>query len=167
MITDQNTKYETAKLPEEWSEQENQEGGASDAEMKEHPQQRGGNIIWSPELGCILPTMDSFSLHQAAWRLFLWGMAGGHCLVRVWPSPLPMPSWHAPITSPNLCSWMASPAQSTWVWVNAGSWRWTRRPGVLQSMGSQRIRHDWATELNWSVFFQSLADMDALHGCLI
>ena len=37
----------------------------------------------------------------------------------------------------------------TWVWVNSGSWWWTRRPGVLQFMGLQRVRHDWATELNW------------------
>ena len=46
--------------------------------------------------------------------------------------------------------WMASPTQWTWVWVNSGSWRWTGRPSVLQSIGSQRVRHDWATELNWS-----------------
>ena len=46
--------------------------------------------------------------------------------------------------------WMASPTQWTWVWVNFGSWWWTGRPGVLQSMGSQRVRHDWATELNWT-----------------
>ena len=39
--------------------------------------------------------------------------------------------------------------QWTWVWVNSRSWWWTGRPGVLQSMGSQRVRHDWATELNW------------------
>ena len=45
--------------------------------------------------------------------------------------------------------WMASPIQWTWVWVNSGSWWWTGRPGVLQSMGLQRIGHDWATELNW------------------
>ena len=44
---------------------------------------------------------------------------------------------------------MASPTQWTWVWVNSGSWRWTGRPGVLQSMGLQRVRHDWAIELNW------------------
>ena len=47
-------------------------------------------------------------------------------------------------------SWMASPTQWTWVWVNAMSWWWTGRPDMLQSMGSQRLRHDWATELNWS-----------------
>ena len=45
--------------------------------------------------------------------------------------------------------WMASPTRWTWVWVNSGSWWWTGKPGVLQSMGSQRVRHDWATELNW------------------
>ena len=37
----------------------------------------------------------------------------------------------------------------TWVWVNSGSWWWTGRPGVLWFMGSQRVRHDWVTELNW------------------
>ena len=35
-------------------------------------------------------------------------------------------------------------------WVNSGSWWWTGRPGVLQSMGSQRVGQDWATELNWA-----------------
>ena len=34
-------------------------------------------------------------------------------------------------------------------WVNSGSWWWTERPGVLQSMGSQRVRHNCSTELNW------------------
>ena len=46
--------------------------------------------------------------------------------------------------------WMASPTQWTWLWVNSGIWWWTGRPGVLQFMGSQRVRHDWATELNWT-----------------
>ena len=46
--------------------------------------------------------------------------------------------------------WMASPTQWTWVWVNYGSWWWIGRPGMLQSMGSQRIGRDWATELNWT-----------------
>ena len=47
--------------------------------------------------------------------------------------------------------WMASPIQWTWVWVDSGSWWWTGRPGVLQFMGLQRVRHDWATGLNWTV----------------
>ena len=37
----------------------------------------------------------------------------------------------------------------TWVWAGSRSWWWTGKPGVLQSVGSQRVRHDWATELNW------------------
>ena len=46
--------------------------------------------------------------------------------------------------------WMASLTQWTWVWVNSGSW-WTRRSGVMQFMGLQRVRHDWATTgLNWT-----------------
>ena len=45
--------------------------------------------------------------------------------------------------------WMASPTQWTWVWVDSWSWWWTGRPGVLQFMGSKRVRHDWVTELNW------------------
>ena len=40
--------------------------------------------------------------------------------------------------------------QWAWVWVNSGSWWWTGRPGVLRFMGSQRVGHDWATELNWT-----------------
>ena len=35
-------------------------------------------------------------------------------------------------------------------WVNSGTWWWTGKPGVLQSVGSQRVRHNWATELNWT-----------------
>ena len=46
--------------------------------------------------------------------------------------------------------WMASLTQWTWVWVNSGSLWWTGKPGGLQSMGSQRIRHDRVTELNWN-----------------
>ena len=47
--------------------------------------------------------------------------------------------------------WMASLTQWTWVWVGSGSWWWTGRPGVLQFMGSQGVRHGWATELNWTM----------------
>ena len=46
--------------------------------------------------------------------------------------------------------WMASPTRWTWVWLNSGSWWWTGRPGVLWYMGSQRVGHNWATELNWT-----------------
>ena len=46
--------------------------------------------------------------------------------------------------------WMASLTPWTWVSVNSGSWWWTGRPGVVRFMGSQRVRHDWATDLIWS-----------------
>ena len=48
--------------------------------------------------------------------------------------------------------WMAPPTQWTWVWVSSRSWWWTTgRPGMLQFMRLQRVRHDWATELNWTL----------------
>ena len=46
--------------------------------------------------------------------------------------------------------WMASPTPWTWVWLNSGNWWWTGRTGVLQSMGLQRVGHDWVTDLIWS-----------------
>ena len=49
--------------------------------------------------------------------------------------------------------WMSSLNQWTWVCVSSRSWWWTGRPGLPQSMGSQRVRHDWVTELNWDTPF--------------
>ena len=43
--------------------------------------------------------------------------------------------------------WMASPTRWTRIWASSGSWWWTGKPGALQSMGSQRVRHDWAPDL--------------------
>ena len=48
--------------------------------------------------------------------------------------------------------WMASLTQWTWVWESSGNWWWKRKPGVLQSMWSQRVGYNWATELNWVVW---------------
>ena len=47
--------------------------------------------------------------------------------------------------------WMGSPIRWMWVWVNSRSWWWTGRPGMLRFMGSQRVGHNWATELNWMI----------------
>ena len=47
--------------------------------------------------------------------------------------------------------WMASPTLWTWVWVISSNWWWTGKPGVLQSIGLQRVRHNCATELNLTV----------------
>ena len=46
--------------------------------------------------------------------------------------------------------WMASLTRWTWIWMNSGSWWWTGRPCMLWFMGSQRVGHDWVTELNWT-----------------
>ena len=60
-----------------------------------------------------------------------------------------------------------SPTRWTWVWTRSGSWWWTRKPGVLQSMGLQRVRHDWATELNWyQLSFHQLCMRVSVHECL-
>ena len=48
--------------------------------------------------------------------------------------------------------WMASPTRLTWVSVNSGSWWWSGRSGVLRFMGSQRVEHNWVTELSWTDF---------------
>ena len=53
--------------------------------------------------------------------------------------------------------WMASPTQWTWVWASSRRWWWTGKPGMLQSMGSTRVGHDWDSELNWTdhnIFFE-------------
>ena len=54
--------------------------------------------------------------------------------------------------------WMASPTWWTWVWVSTGSWWWTGRTGVQRVMGSQRVGHDWATELNWTEVYRKLSE---------
>ena len=51
--------------------------------------------------------------------------------------------------------WMASPTWRTWVWASSGSWWWTGKLGVLQSMGLQSVRHDWATEQNLTPWKES------------
>ena len=61
--------------------------------------------------------------------------------------------------------WMASPNRWTWVWTSSWSWWWTGKPGVLQSMESQRVRHNWETELKGlhSVIRSLLSCEDQFH----
>ena len=82
--------------------------------------------------------------------LMLGGMAGGEGDSRGWNG------------------WMASPTQWTWVWASFRSWWWTGKPGMLQSMRSQRVwlRYDWATELNWTVQFSRYHLLRKLHTVL-
>ena len=60
--------------------------------------------------------------------------------------------------------WMVSPTQWTCVWVNSRIWRWTGRPGMLRFMGSQRVRHDWETELNWTTWLQDSINQQRKEG---
>ena len=60
--------------------------------------------------------------------------------------------------------WMASLTRWTWVWMGSGSWWWTGRPGVLWSTGSQRVRQDWPTELNWTVVLANTS-MSSYNYC--
>ena len=66
--------------------------------------------------------------------------------------------------------WMASLPRWTWVWVNSGNWWWTGRPGVLRFMGSQRVRHDWATDLIWlhvSFVAQLMKNLPVMQEALV
>jgi len=49
-------------------------------------------------------------------------------------------------------NWMASPIRWTWVWASSRNWWWTGKPGMLQSMESQTVRHNWVTELTDCLF---------------
>ena len=70
----------------------------------------------------------------------------------IWKDPDARKDWRRKRGWQRMRCWVASPTWWTWVWVNSGSWWWTGRPGMLQSMGSQRVRHNWATELNYQEF---------------
>ena len=59
--------------------------------------------------------------------------------------------------------WMASPTQWTWVWANSRSWWWTKSPGMMQSMGLQRVRHDLPTELKWKCLNTKKVDFKVYH----
>ena len=63
--------------------------------------------------------------------------------------------------------WMASPTRWTCVWVNSRSLWWTGRPGVLRFVRSQRVRHDWATELNWLISIKCTTKwLNYIHACI-
>ena len=81
----------------------------------------------------------------------LWSPDVKNCLI--WKDPDAGKDWRQEekgMTEDEMVRWMASPTRWTWIWVNSGSWWWTGKPGVLQSMGSQRVGHDWMTELHWT-----------------
>ena len=57
--------------------------------------------------------------------------------------------------------WMTSATWWIWVWASSRNWWWTGKPGVLQSMGSQRVGYNWETELNWVLHLPSILDYGA------
>ena len=62
--------------------------------------------------------------------------------------------------------WLVPPIWWTWVWVSSRSWWWTGKPGVLQSMGSQRVGHDWVTDLNYIICWYTLENYKVLGPVL-
>ena len=81
----------------------------------------------------------------------LWPSHAKNCLI--WEDPDAGKDWRQEENARGWDGWMESPTQRTWVWVNSGSWWWTGRPGVLQSMGPQRVGHNWTAELNWTMLW--------------
>ena len=94
-------------------------------------------IRWAKKKKCILygsiymETLENYLIYKKTW---CWDRlkAGGEGDDQGWDG------------------WMALSTQWTWVWLNTWSWWWTGKPVVMWSMGSQRVRHDWVTELNWT-----------------
>ena len=80
----------------------------------------------------------------------------------IWKDPDAGKDWgqeEKETTEDEIDGWMASPTRMMWVWVNSESWWWTGRPDVLQFMGSQRVGHDWVTELtDWLTEVPNLWD---------
>ena len=106
--------------------------------MKRWSQSKNNTQLWMWELDC-----------EESWALKNW------CFWTVILEKTLESPWTARRSNQSILKeispgWMASPTRRTWVWVNSGSWWWIGRPGVLQLMGLQRVRHDWVTELNWS-----------------
>ena len=70
----------------------------------------------------------------------------------IWKDPDAGKDWRQEekgMTEDEMIGWQST--EWTWVWVNSRSWWWTGRLGMLQPMGSQRVGHDWVTELNWTL----------------
>ena len=97
------------------------------------------------------------SMEKLNYRMLIWGWSWNSKTLTTWCKELT--HWKRPRCWERLKTggegddrgwdgWMASLTQWTWVWVSSESWQWTGEPGVLQSKGSQKVRHDWVTELN-------------------
>ena len=92
-----------------------------------------------------LNELRAIVIDREAWRAAINGVAKSRTRLSDWTEL----NWGGKGGDREWHGWMASPTQWTWVWVNSESWWWIGRPDVLQFMGSQRVGHDWVTELNW------------------
>ena len=90
----------------------------------------------------------------------LWPPGAMNCLI--WKDPDTGKDWRKEekgMTEDEMVGWHLT--QWTWVWAWSRSWWWTQNPGMLQSMGSQRVRHDWVTELNWTELRKNKAKLSS------
>ena len=78
----------------------------------------------------------------------LWSPAAKSWLI--WKDPDAGEDWRQEKKGMAEDEMVGSLTQWTWIWADSSSWWWTGRPGMLPFMGSQKVRHDWATELNWT-----------------
>ena len=78
----------------------------------------------------------------------------------IWKDPDAGKDWRREEKGTTEHEMVALLTQWTWVWVNSRAWWLTGRSGMLQSMGSQRVRHDWESELNW------VKDREAWHAAV-
>ena len=119
--------------------------------------------FWTMMLKTLESPLDSKEIQQVSPKgnqswIFIWRMYAEIEAPILWPPDAKVFHWKRPWCWERLKAgeegddrgwdgWMASPTRWTWVWASCRSWWWTGRPGVLQFMGSQRVRQDWATEL--------------------
>ena len=103
-------------------------------------------------------------MDREAWRASVHGVTKSRTWLSDWTELMRRTHWKRPWCWERLKAggegddrgwngWMASLTWWTWVWVSSGNWWWAGKPGVLQSMGSQRGRHNQATELNWTFWY--------------
>ena len=102
------------------------------------------------------------------WKDWCWSWNFGHLMRRTdsGKDPDAGKDWRREkkgTTEDEIVGW--HPTQWTWVWASSRSWWWTGRPGLLQSWGSQRVGHDWVTELNWTDALGSLLWERNLRAC--
>ena len=116
-------------------------------------------LEWSNhrDSGCTLVVRETITfLHNVQKEMknynFIVVLCSNHMRISLWTQGVENPEEksHDLKNNRGWDGWMTSPTRWTWVWTSSGSWWRTGKHGMLQSMASQRVRHNWATELNWT-----------------